>query len=80
VNEQGFMIIPDKYIRLIRTKDGNVRGKAKYLYGLCDLDGNIIQPVEFDNIYKRTGLYQVERDGKIGYLNLDGEWIWEIQE
>lgn len=80
VNEQGFTIIPDKYIRLIRTQDGNVRGKAKYFYGLCDFDGKIIQPVEFDNIYKGTGLYHVERDGKIGYLNLKGEWIWEIQE
>ncbi|MFK7948945.1 MAG: WG repeat-containing protein [Saprospiraceae bacterium] len=80
VNEQGFSIIPEKYVRLIRTKDGNVRGKAKYLYGLCDLDGNMIQPVEFDNIYKGTDLYHVERDGKIGYLNLNGDWIWEIQE
>lgn len=80
VNEQGFTIIPEKYIRLIRTKDGNIRGKARYLYGLCDLNGNMIQPVEFDNIYSSNNLYHVERDGKIGYLNLDGEWIWNIQE
>lgn len=81
INEQGFIVIGNKYIRLLRTKDGNIRGKARRLYGLTDFNGTIVQPIQFDKVqFIRKNLYQVEKDGKIGYITENGEWIWEIQE
>ena len=81
LNQQGFEIIPDKYIRLIRMEDGNIRGKARYLFGIYDADGKVVQPIQYDKIFKiKKDLFRVEKDGKIGYLNNIGEWVWEMQE
>lgn len=81
LNRQGFKVIPDKYIRLIRMEDGNIRGKARYLFGIYTLTGEVVQPIQYDTIIKiLPNLYRVEKDGKIGYLNEKGEWIWEMQE
>ena len=74
-------VIPDKYIRLIRMEDGNIRGKARFLFGIYTLEGEVIQPIQYDTVIKiKPNLFRVEKDGKIGYLDEKGTWIWEMQE
>lgn len=81
LNRQGFSVIPAKYIRLIRMEDGNIRGKAQYLYGIYDAVGEVVQPIQYDTVLEiQPNLFRVEKDGKIGYLNENGSWIWEMQE
>jgi hypothetical protein len=81
LNRQGFSVIPAKYIRLIRMEDGNIRGKARYLYGIYNAIGEVVQPIQYDTVLEiQPNLFRVEKDGKIGYLNENGDWIWEMQE
>ena len=42
-------------------------------YGVCDLNGNWIIPEEYDRIALAScGYFEVEKDGKIGYIRKDG--------
>lgn len=81
LNRQGFSVIPNKYIRLIRMEDGNIRGKARFIFGISAVNGTEIQPISYDIVMEiKPNLFRVEKDGKIGYLNDKGEWIWEMRE
>ena len=48
-------------------------------YGIADKDGKIIQKPKFDFIYTRNdkGLIKIEKDQKLGYLNIKGVVIIE---
>ena len=48
-------------------------------YGIADKDGKIIQRPKFDYIYSRNdkGLIKIEKDKKIGYLNIKGVVVVE---
>lgn len=81
INSRGFKIIAPKYIRLIRQPDGTIRGRTKFLYGLCNRAGDYVQPVILDKIEQlRSNFYQVERDGQVGYIDMNGEWVWKMEE
>ena len=55
-------------------KENFYKIKKGNLYGIADKEGKIIQRPKFDYIYSRNdkGLIKVEKDNKLGYLNIKG--------
>ena len=52
---------------------GYVITESSSHYGVCDLNGNWIIPEEYDKINLAScGYFEVEKDGKIGYIRKDG--------
>lgn len=51
-------------------------------WGFVDTEGNVVIPPSFGWIYGgfRDGIAEVAYESKIGYINKDGEWIWEPSE
>lgn len=49
-------------------------------FGLLDLAGEELVPVAYSEIKRIAQLYQVHEDGKLGYVNADGQWVWPLTE
>ncbi|MEO0472199.1 MAG: hypothetical protein AAF206_21410, partial [Bacteroidota bacterium] len=45
-------------------------------YGLLDKHGRKLTPAEFQHIQYERGLYQVSKNGRIGYLDTRGQWVY----
>jgi len=53
---------------------------VKNLLGVVDIDGNIVIDAEYEYIdYVGEGLFRVERGDKMGYLDMAGNWVWEMR-
>jgi hypothetical protein len=51
-------------------------------WGFIDRTGKVVIPPRFNWIYGgfRHGIVQVALDGKAGYINTKGEWVWPPSE
>lgn len=47
-------------------------------WGFVDRTGRVVIPPKFNWIYGgfRDGIVEVALDGKAGYINTKGEWVW----
>ena len=83
INKSGEWVIP------LRFKYGN--GFSEGLagvslgekgWGFIDRTGKVVIPARFGWVYGgfRHGLAAVASDGKLGYINKEGEWVWEPSE
>lgn len=62
-------------------KNEYVNKKSIYTYGVADIYGNVIIPAEYDQLDSRrlfrNGLIVFNKDNRQGYLNRQGEIVWE---
>lgn len=80
INEKGLQILIPKYAKIEPFKNGAAKVSVTTLRGVVDLDGNVIIEPKYEYIhYVGEGLFRVERGDRMGYLNMKGEWVWEMR-
>lgn len=79
LNRTGIYVIEPKYANINQLPEELIHVKPSQLFGITNKKGETILAPEFDNIIAVRSLYRVERGEQIGYTDLDGEWIWAVQ-
>jgi len=81
INQRGIELIPPKYDKIEKFKDGYARVRIQQFSGLSNLDGELIVQPDYEYIsYAGDGIFRVEQGDKIGYFDSKGNWVWEIEE
>ncbi len=81
INQKGIELIPPKYDRIEAFEDGYAKVQIKQFSGLTNLEGELIVQANYEYIsYAGEGLFRVEQGDKIGYFDMNGQWIWDLQE
>ncbi len=79
INDTGVFVIEPKYSKINHLDNGLIHVKPSLLFGLASRQGEIIIPAAYDYLEVANQIYRVERGEQIGYLDRNGNWIWEIQ-
>lgn len=81
INQRGIQIIPPKYDRIESFENGFAKVRIKGFNGLASVKGELIVQPNYEYIsYAGAGLFRVEKGDKIGYFDLEGEWVWDIEQ
>ncbi len=81
INQQGVEIIPPKYDKIDQFENGFAKVRIKGFNGLTNLQGELIVQPDYEYIsYAGEGLIRVEQGDKIGYFDMEGRWVWGLQE
>lgn len=80
INEQGLPLLIPKYAKIEPFKDGVANVCITNLLGVVDLNGRVIIKPEYEYVdYVGNGLFRVEQGDQMGYLNMAGDWVWELR-
>ncbi len=81
VNQKGIEIIPPKYDKIEKFKNGYAQVRIKSFSGLTNLQGDLIVRPDYEYIsYAGRGLFRVEQGDKLGYFDTKGNWVWGLSE
>lgn len=81
INQKGIEIIPPKYDKIEQFEDGFAKVHIKGFNGLTNLQGELIVQPDYEYIsYAGEGLFRVEQGDKVGYFDIDGNWVWGLSE
>jgi hypothetical protein len=81
INQKGIEIIPPKYDYIDHFKNGFAKVQISGFNGLTNLQGELIIQPDYEYIsYAGEGLFRVEQGDKIGYFNMNGNWVWGLTE
>lgn len=82
VNEQGMSVGSHKYQNVQPyNQQGLATVKVERWEGVVDLKGKIIIPPNYEYIdYTGNGVFRVERNNEVGYLDAQGNWVWTMRE
>lgn len=81
INQKGIAIIPPKYDKIESFEDGYAKVRIKGFSGLSNLKGELIVQPDYEFIsYAGDGLFRVEQGDKVGYFDVNGEWIWGLSK
>lgn len=81
INQRGIEIIPPKYDRIESFQNGYAKVRIEGFTGLSNLDGKLLIQPQYEYItYAGQGLFRVEKGEKIGYLDYNGNWVWDLRE
>jgi hypothetical protein len=79
INQRGIEIIPPKYGKIESFKDGYAKVRIEGFNGLSNLEGELIVQPDFEFIsYAGQGIFRVEKGDKIGYFDIEGRWVWDL--
>lgn len=80
INKKGVPIITPKYESIERMDNGLMKVKVSKLHGIVRANGQFLLHPTYEYVnYMGNGIIRIEQGGKIGYMNLEGRWIWGIQ-
>ncbi|MGD1848075.1 MAG: WG repeat-containing protein [Salibacteraceae bacterium] len=78
LNNKGMWVVPPSYPYIKSRNDGNFIPGTKFLYGLANLDGEVLAPVEYLYIqWIDQSIICFSKDGHYSYLHEAGSWIWK---
>ncbi|MEZ4957476.1 MAG: WG repeat-containing protein [Saprospiraceae bacterium] len=81
INQQGIEIIPPKYDKISQFENGFAKVRIKGFNGLSNTEGEMIVQPDYEYIsYAGEGLFRVEQGDKVGYFDIEGKWVWGLQE
>lgn len=81
INQQGIEIIPPKYDKIEQFENGFAKVRIKGFNGLSNTQGEMIVQPDYEYIsYAGEGLFRVEQGDKVGYFDIEGKWVWGLQE
>ncbi len=81
INQQGIEIIPPKYDKIEQFDNGLAKVRIKGFNGLSNTEGEMIVQPDYEYIsYAGEGLFRVEQGDKVGYFDIEGKWVWGLQE
>ena len=76
INKDGQFINDFIFDSLEPTEEG-YRVKLTRFYGISKLDGTFLTELDYPVLRRLDGLLKLESKNKLGYLKLDGTWLWE---
>lgn len=76
INRDGYFVNDFVFDSLEVTATG-YRAKLTRFYGLSQLDGTFLTELDYPVIRRLDGVLKIESKNKIGYLKMDGAWLWE---
>lgn len=80
INEKGLQLLIPKYSKISSFKNGVANVSITSLLGVVDLEGRVIIQPEYEYVnYVGNGLFRVEQGDRMGYLNMRGDWVWELR-
>ncbi len=81
INQKGIEIIPPKYDKISQFENGYAKVRINGFNGLSNLKGEVIVQPDYEYIsYAGEGLFRVEQGDKVGYFDVNGDWVWGLQE
>ncbi len=81
INQQGIEIIPPKYDKISQFENGFAKVRIKGFNGLSNTEGEMIVQPDYEYIsYAGEGLFRVEQGDKVGYFDMEGKWVWGLQD
>ncbi len=79
INQRGIEIIPPKYDKIESFEDGYAKVRIRGFTGLSNLKGELIVQPSYEYIsYAGEGLFRVEQGDRIGYFDVNGNWVWNL--
>lgn len=80
INERGLQLLIPKYAKIEPFKNGVANVTITNLLGVVDLNGRVIIEPEYEYVdYVGNGLFRIEQGDQMGYLNMAGDWVWELK-
>lgn len=76
IDSSGNVLFEPKFEHIQEYNDGLfivTMGNGDFLYSLCDMNGNVIVPCEYDYIGYENGYYKCTKQNNDGYVLLDCE-------
>lgn len=81
INQNGMVLVPPKYDKIDEFEDGFAKVRITGFSGLSNLRGELIVQPDYEYIsYAGEGLFRVEQGDKIGYFDMEGNWVWGLQD
>ncbi|WP_020530614.1 WG repeat-containing protein [Flexithrix dorotheae] len=80
IDKEGNLIgdIIYDWVKVLPSK--NFMAKMEKIRGLADLNGKFLTELKYEKITTLGGgIIKLESGGKVGYLDYNGKWIWEVQ-
>jgi hypothetical protein len=68
-----------KYKSIQRKSDNTYSLAPEKYYGYAQSDGKIILEPIYDKLVDNMNIIQVEKGDQIGYMDMMGDWIWELK-
>lgn len=78
LNQFGALMTLLKYDRIGAYSDGRAKVLLNRKVGVIDGTGKVVLPPNFDTVREINGRIQVEAEDKIGYIDPNGSWIWQM--
>ncbi len=80
INSKGVPLISPKYKSIERIAPGINKVKVETLHGIVKPNGQYLLYPNYEYIrYMGGDVVRIEQGGKIGYMDLDGNWIWKLR-
>jgi hypothetical protein len=81
INQKGMALIPPKYDKIEKFVGGYAKVMISGYTGLTNLEGKPIAKPSYELItYAGDGLFRAEQGDKVGYLDSQGNWVWDLRK
>lgn len=80
INTYGAVMTPCKYDAIGNFRQGLASAMMRRSVGVVDGQGKMLLEPKYDTVRRVGDLIQVEDDDAIGYIDLQGKWIWELSK
>ncbi|MBK9448141.1 MAG: WG repeat-containing protein [Bacteroidetes bacterium] len=78
INTFGAVMTPCKYDAIGNFSQGLASAMMRRSIGVVDGNGKVLLDAKYDTVRRMGDLIQVEDDDAIGYIDLEGKWIWAL--
>jgi hypothetical protein len=80
INAYGAVMTPCKYDMIGKYSQGLASAMLRRSIGVVDGQGKVLLEPQYDTVRRVGDLIQVEDDDAIGYIDLQGKWIWQLRK
>lgn len=80
INTYGAVMTPCKYDAIGNFSQDMAAAMMRRSVGVVDGQGRILLEPHYDTVRRVADLIQVEDDDAVGYIDLDGNWIWQLSK
>lgn len=81
INENGALLTSFRFDGVRNMENDLAKVSVATLYGIADLNGTFILPVEYEKIHLvAQNLFGIEKGDRIGYLSAKGNWVWGLEK
>ncbi|MEO0727301.1 MAG: WG repeat-containing protein [Bacteroidota bacterium] len=79
IDRRGMLLVSCKYYKVERRPDGLYKAYPP-AFGIYNTSGKMVVPAVYDElVLLEKGLFRVERGEKVGYLKVNGDEVWPLQ-